>query len=328
MKKIIVVLFLIVMIIPFQVQAAGDLTVSPSVINIVTGNTASFTITASNFIGDVSITSGSSSVATVSQSFWETGVIEAGQIKTGTINVTGINVGTTTITLYIDGATFDGDDFSGQTRTITVNVTNPAPAPVTPPVTPAPVTPTVPTIPTTPTTPTNPNPGGTTNENTNINNADSNANNNTTVTNPEEKNPTVEKEQPKEPKPLDITKFEILGYDIKFKNDVTNYELKIDKNLKKLYLVIEGNEITVEGNGIVDITNKDKIVVKIKNSEQEVDYTINLKKQALGAVVQTEDRGNIFMATTIIFGWSTIILAIFLVKDITKYKKTKQEQSL
>ena len=34
------------------------------------------------------------------------------------------------------------------------------------------------------------------------------------------------------------------------------------------------------------------------------------------------------MATTIIFGWSTIILAIFLVKDITKYKKTKQEQSL
>lgn len=298
---------------------AASATITASAATVYVGDSASFTVTVNGAAWDVYVT-GAVSGSIVG---YNADGINQTTPQSFALNTSTPGVYTASISGSVTEQDSDESTPVGGSATITV-IERPAP----PPVTPAPVTPTVPTVPTTPTTPTNPNPGGTTNENTNINNADSNANNNTTVTNPEEKNPTVEKEQPKEPKPLDITKFEILGYDIKFKNDVTNYELKIDKNLKKLYLVIEGNEISVEGNGIVDITNKDKIVVKIKNSEQEVDYTINLKKQALGAVVQTEDRGNIFIATTIIFGWSTIILAIFLVKDITKYKKTKQEQSL
>ena len=320
MKKLLMsAFFLIIMITPFKVAAAGGVTISPGTLNIVAGNSASFNITASNFIGDVSITTGSPVVATVSQTSWETGMVEAGQTKTGTINVNGISAGTTTITVYIDGATFDGEDLSGQTKTITVNVTNPAP-------TPQPVTPTP-----TPTPPANNNTnngGATTNGNNNSSNANTNANNNNTNASTETKTEETKTAEPaKTIKPIEVTKFEIVGYDFNFDADTKSYTLNIDKNISKLYLIVEGNEISVEGNGIVDITDKDKVTLKIKNSDQEAEYTINLNKQSLGnsVSVSAKSKGNIFMSTTVIFGWSTVILAFFLAKDMIKFRKQNKE---
>lgn len=102
--------------------AAGNISVSPSSLDVEIGTTKSFTITAMNTIGDVTITSDNPSIATVGQNEWSTGMVDEQQTKTGTINVTGINQGSTTITMVVDAATFDGDDLNGQVRKITINV--------------------------------------------------------------------------------------------------------------------------------------------------------------------------------------------------------------
>jgi len=123
MKKILYsILLALFAFFPIGVLAEGYVSVSPSSLTIEQGSTKTFTITAYNAIGDVSISSNNSSIASVSTGEWGTGMVDEKETKTGTITVTGNSVGTTTITLVIDAATFDGDDLAGQTKTITVNV--------------------------------------------------------------------------------------------------------------------------------------------------------------------------------------------------------------
>lgn len=123
MKKMLKkVLLTIILLLPITVLADGNITVSPSSLEIEVGSTKTFTISAYNTIGDVTISSNNSSIATVSSNEWGTGMVEEKQTKTGTITVTGVSVGTTSITLTLDAATFDGDDLAGQTRTINVTV--------------------------------------------------------------------------------------------------------------------------------------------------------------------------------------------------------------
>lgn len=123
MKKLYVSILLILFVLfPINVLAKGSVSVSPSSLTIEQGSSKTITISAYNTIGDVTISSSNVSIATVSSSFWGTGMVDEGQTKTGTITVKGINVGTSTITLNIDAATFDGEDLSGQTKTIKVNV--------------------------------------------------------------------------------------------------------------------------------------------------------------------------------------------------------------
>jgi len=135
MKKIICSMLLALFVLfPVDVLADGYISVSPSSLTIEQGGSTTFTITAYNAIGDVSISSNNSDIASVSTGEWGTGMVDENQTKTGYITVTGNSVGTTTITLTIDAATFDGDDLAGETKTITVNVvekttTEPAPTP-------------------------------------------------------------------------------------------------------------------------------------------------------------------------------------------------------
>ena len=107
---------------PTIVFAEGTVSVSASSLTIEQGSSKTFTITAYNAIGDVSIKSNNSDIASVSTNEWGTGMVEEKQTKKGTITVSGKSIGTTTITLFIDAATFDSEDLSGQTKTITVNV--------------------------------------------------------------------------------------------------------------------------------------------------------------------------------------------------------------
>ena len=204
----------------------------------------------------------------------------------------------------------------GGSATITV-IERPAVQPVTPTPTPTP----------TPPTNNNTNNGGaTTNDNTNSNNANTNDNNNSVNANTETKTQETKTTEPAK-KPIEVTKFEIVGYDLEFDSNTKSYTLNIGKEVSKLYLIVEGNDITADGTGIIDIANKDKVKFRLKNSDQEVEYTINLNKQSLGNSVKVtaKDKGNIFMATTVIFGWSTVILAFFLAKDIIKIRKQNKE---
>ena len=126
MKKVLcgicsVILALFVLF-PVSVFAEGYISASPTSLTIEQGSSKTFTITAYNAIGDVSIESNNSDVASVNTEDWGTGMVEEKQNKTAIITVNGNSVGTTTITLTIDAATFDGEDLAGQTKTITVNV--------------------------------------------------------------------------------------------------------------------------------------------------------------------------------------------------------------
>jgi len=121
MKKFI--LFITLMLLPIKVFASGYISPSTGSLTIEQGSTKTFTITAYNAIGDVSISSNNSSVASVNTSFWETGIVGENETRTGTITVSGVSVGSTTLTLTIDGATFDEDPQSlAGVRTITINV--------------------------------------------------------------------------------------------------------------------------------------------------------------------------------------------------------------
>ena len=123
MKKILCsILLSLFLLFPFGVLAEGYISVSPSSLTIEQGSSKTFTITAYNAIGDVSVRTNNNGVASVSTGSWGTGMVGEKETKSGTVTVTGNSVGTTTITLTIDGATFDGDDLAGQTKTITVNV--------------------------------------------------------------------------------------------------------------------------------------------------------------------------------------------------------------
>ncbi len=121
-KLTIIIIAALFILIPESVFALGNISISPSTLTIEVGSSRTFTITATNTIGDVTISSSNSSIASVNTNEWETGMVEEGQTKKGNIKVTGMSEGTATITLTLDAATFDGEDLEGQTRTVTVTV--------------------------------------------------------------------------------------------------------------------------------------------------------------------------------------------------------------
>lgn len=124
MKKMIVGLIFAVAcgLFPASAFAAGGVSLSTSAMTIEEGETGTFTISAVNVIGDVTIVSSNVGVARVSAGEWGTGMVDEGQTKTGVITVTGVSEGSAIITLTLDAATFDGEDLAGQTRTVAVNV--------------------------------------------------------------------------------------------------------------------------------------------------------------------------------------------------------------
>jgi len=117
MKKIkyLIALLLVAFIFPIEVFAAGGITSNKSSLTIVEGSSATFKITASNSAGKVTISSNNKSIATVNKSStW----IEN---STLTVTVKGLKVGSTTVKVVVDAATFD-EKVIKKTITIKVNV--------------------------------------------------------------------------------------------------------------------------------------------------------------------------------------------------------------
>lgn len=132
MKKIIIVLSIIFicLIFPINTLAKGYISVSPTSITVEKGKSKNIKITAYNAIGDVTIKSNSTSIAKINMGQWSTGVVEENSTKTVNIKVTGVSIGSTTINIEIDGATFDQEDLSGTTKVVNVNVIEPVVKPV------------------------------------------------------------------------------------------------------------------------------------------------------------------------------------------------------
>ena len=131
-KNYIKLLLLVFLLIPLKILASGDITVSPTSISVEEGSSKTITITASNTIGDVTIKSSNTKIASVNTNEWQTGAVDANKKVTGKVTVKGLSVGKTTIVFTLDAATFDGEDLSGKTRSVEVNVTKKATTSTTP----------------------------------------------------------------------------------------------------------------------------------------------------------------------------------------------------
>ena len=131
LNKIIYLIIFSIIVLPFSVKAAGSVSVSTRNINLAPNGSTSFSITASNSVGKVTVSSSNTSVARVSvDNLWV-------ENNTQTVSVTAGSVGTATITVNLaDVATFDEEKLTGS-YTITVTVAAPAPPP-TPTPTPTP----------------------------------------------------------------------------------------------------------------------------------------------------------------------------------------------
>lgn len=123
MKKILFsILLFVFVLLPINVNAAGYISTSTKTLTIEEGSTKKFTIVAYNAIGDVTIKSDNTDIATVNVGFYETGVVGEGKTYKKEITVKGISVGTTKIYLDVDGATFDRESLVDKDQVITVNV--------------------------------------------------------------------------------------------------------------------------------------------------------------------------------------------------------------
>lgn len=120
LKYLIVTILLTSCFLPMSTLAVGSIDVSTTNLNITKGKTATFTVTANNAAGRIDISSSNPSVASVSNSsvFLD--------MQSSTITVTGNSAGTTIIKVQVtDATTYDDEDLSLTTYTITVNVTDP-----------------------------------------------------------------------------------------------------------------------------------------------------------------------------------------------------------
>ena len=121
MKRIKRLLFILLLMIPVIVNAAGSVTVSSSKLTVDVGSSSSFTIKASSAAGRIDITSSDTSVATVSTN---SQFLDNSSVK---IKVNGKREGTATITVkFVDVATYDRQPITG-TKKITITVKKPTP---------------------------------------------------------------------------------------------------------------------------------------------------------------------------------------------------------
>lgn len=118
MKKL-YLLLIGLLLIPTIVLAEG-ISVGPTSISVKPGASASFTVSATNAAGKITITSSDPSVAKVStSSFW----IENNSVR---VTVTGVKEGTATIKVVVDAATFS-EKVIKTTTNVSVKVATPAP---------------------------------------------------------------------------------------------------------------------------------------------------------------------------------------------------------
>lgn len=222
MKKILYTIMAMFIFLPSVVFAEGYVSVSPGSLDMEVGSSKTFSIIFYNTIGDVSIASSNSSVASVSTGEWGTGMIDEKQTKSTVITVYGGSVGSATITVSIDAATFDGEDLAGQTRQVTVNVREKTVAP--PPAPPV------------------------NNNNNNSNNNTGNNNQNNLSGNNKLKEILVDG--------YDLVKVDDNNYNLTVSNNVTNVNIKATAEDEKATINGVGKRDLVVGENILEVAVK------------------------------------------------------------------------
>ena len=142
--------------------------------------------------------------------------------------------------------------------------------------------------------------------------------------NKEEQNNSTETVENKEnsKKKLTITKFEIVGYNVKFNVNKKKYLIDILENTTELYVIIEGDNIEVSQQGKINIKNKDLIEISISNQDVKNTYKIKLNRvsKEKKTEVETKDKSILFILILVFIIVMTSIIII-----VNKIKKRRRE---
>ena len=301
MKKVITSILFITLfsICPKKVFAAGGVSVSQNSLSIEVGESKTFNIVADNAVGDGAISSSNSSIATVNVSSWETGAIGEGQKITKTVTVTGVAAGTTTITVTVDAATFDGEPITSS-KTIQVTVTKkqgPLPSQVVKP------------------------------------SQSQNQTQNQTQTNTKDD----KKEEVKKSNNNKLKELAVVGYDL-IKTDDNNYRLSVGYDVDSIIIkaVAEDEKAAITGNGEHTIQvgeNKIELVITAEDGTQnKINIIVNRKEEiveeptepvnTIGESNESKEKPLNIIAIAMI--GLNVILAISVVALLIKNNKLKK----
>lgn len=137
-------------------------------------------------------------------------------------------------------------------------------------------------------------------------------------------------------KEMKITSFKIVGYDIEFNKELLEYTIDVSPEVNKLYIIVKGENFTISGDKEVDITNKDSVVVTLKNGQEVYNYTIKINRKA-NEVIKTETKevikevvktNNMYLYSTIGLSALCLVLIIVLIKSKSKTNSTVIEKDI
>lgn len=288
--KRISIIIILSLLFPAIVNAAGGISVSTRSVNVEPNGSKSFTISASNAAGRVDITNSNPSVATISSSS------EFLDNNSVSVTVTGKSVGTAIIkVITTDVATYDLEEVR-TTYTITVTVSNPS------------------TTKQTTTTTTTTNRKTTTRKTTTLNSITTSTIMNTTTTSYAETTSAIlettrNTQNNKINGTIKLDEFRVIGYDLKKENG--KYILNIDDKVHEIYVLASSKDksVSINGDGIIDIKNKNRVVIEVSKNEINNKYIIQIQKK----------KSN----TPYIIAMLIVIIVILLSYILIDWKKSK-----
>lgn len=288
--KRISIIIILSLLFPAIVNAAGGISVSTRSVNVEPNGSKSFTISASNAAGRVDITNSNPSVATISSSS------EFLDNNSVSVTVTGKSVGTAIIkVITTDVATYDLEEVR-TTYTITVTVSNPS------------------TTKQTTTTTTTTNRKTTTRKTTTLNSITTSTIMNTTTTSYAETTSAIlettkNTQNNKINGTIKLDEFRVIGYDLKEENG--KYILNIDDKVDEIYVLASSKDksVSINGYGIIDIKNKNRVVIEVSKNEINNKYIIQIQKK----------KSN----TPYIIAMLIVIIVILLSYILIDWKKSK-----
>ena len=80
------------------------------------------------------------------------------------------------------------------------------------------------------------------------------------------------------PSDISINNIKIVGYSLDFDKNKIEYTINVDKDTNELYVIVEGDNLEVEGDGLIDIKDKDSFDIKVKQGGSELTYKIKINK--------------------------------------------------
>lgn len=286
-------LFMILALIcPMVVNAAGGISVSTKNISMEPNSTKTFTISATNAAGRVEITSSDSNVATVSSTS------EFLDNNSVSITVSSKSAGTTTIKVTAtDVATYDMEEVR-TSYNITISVVTPETTSKTPTTTSRP-----------------PQKKPATKKTTTTKKGEKTTTTTTSTTTASIEEPTTNVEESTTTKvsnhngTIKLDEFRVVGYDLNKEDG--KYILNIDEDVDEIYILASSKDesVKVSGTGIIDIKNKNRVVIDAEKDGINSKYIIKIEKKRDNA--------------SIIIGALIIIILGMLTYIIIDWKKNK-----